>query len=70
MGKFPSLVGSILYLYTPYRAVQIYVRGAIGEVVIVSLLPIVALFLLKVIKSPKAKTIALTSLVTSIFILL
>src|SRR3989344_7446896 len=40
-GKIASFTGSILYLYTPYRAVQIYVRGAMGEAFAMALLPFV-----------------------------
>jgi len=41
--RFPAVVGSVLFLYTPYRAVQIYVRGAMGEALALSLLPFVFL---------------------------
>ena len=69
VGKFPALVGSILYLYTPYRAVQIYVRGALGEVLVVALLPFLALGFLKVIRKPKTKNIAFAVIITTIVIL-
>lgn len=69
VGKLPALVGSILYLYTPYRAVQVYVRGAVGEVLVVALLPFVALSLLKVINKPNVKSIVFSTIITSILIL-
>lgn len=30
-GNWPALVGSLLYTYAPYRAVDVYVRGALSE---------------------------------------
>src|SRR4030066_783563 len=52
-GKIASLTGSILYLYTPYRAVQIYVRGAMGEALALSLLPFVLWGIVRIIKKPE-----------------
>lgn len=31
LGKWPALVGALLYTYAPYRAVDVYVRGALSE---------------------------------------
>ena len=46
-----SLTGAVLYIYTPYRAVDIYIRGAIGEIVSFVFLPLIALSFLKIKKS-------------------
>ncbi len=40
-NTWAAMAGSILFLYTPYRAVQIYVRGAMGEALALSFLPFV-----------------------------
>ena len=66
---FSALVGSVLYLYTPYRAVQIYVRGAVGEVLIMAILPFAAWSFLKIVKKPSAKLIAISSIILSLFFL-
>lgn len=42
-----ALLGSILYLYAPYRFVDLYVRGAIGEHVAFIFPPLVLYFLLR-----------------------
>lgn len=42
-----SILGGVLYSFTPYRAVDIYVRGAIGEVVSFVFLPLIALSVIK-----------------------
>lgn len=68
-GRFPALIGSILYLYTPYRAVEVYVRGAIGEVMIIALTPFVGWSLLKLIKKPSTRSVAVASIITSLFLL-
>lgn len=46
-SKLISLAGAIFYVYTPYRAVDLYIRGAIGEVVSFMLLPAVLLSIIK-----------------------
>jgi len=69
VGKYASLVGSVLFLYTPYRAVQIYVRGAMGEAFALSLLPFVLLGLVKVLKENNSKNTSIAAILLAIFIL-
>ncbi|MBI5613854.1 hypothetical protein HY947_02930 [Candidatus Gottesmanbacteria bacterium] len=40
-GFFPGLLGAVLYVFAPYHAVQLYVRGAVGELWTLSFLPLV-----------------------------
>lgn len=47
LGKFPAMTGAIIYLYAPYRFVDLYVRGAIGEHVAFIFVPAICYFLLK-----------------------
>lgn len=47
VGNWLSLAGALVYIYTPYRAVDIYVRGAIGEIVSFVFLPIILLSFVK-----------------------
>lgn len=46
-GRLGGLVSSILYVYFPYHAVQLYVRGALGEYFSYAILPLVFLGILK-----------------------
>lgn len=46
-----ALVGAILYIYTPYRAVDLYIRGAIGEILSFVFLPLIILAVVKLEKS-------------------
>lgn len=48
-----SLAGAIVYIYAPYRAVDLYVRGAAGELVAFAFLPLVALSIVKLTKDTK-----------------
>lgn len=50
-----AIVGATLYLFAPYRFVDIYVRGAIGEHVSFVFLPLVLLALLNLFESNKTK---------------
>ncbi len=49
-GVLLSLAGSVLYMYTPYRSTDIYVRGAIGEIVAFVFLPLIILSVIKITK--------------------
>ncbi len=65
-----SLAGAFLYVYTPYRSVDLYVRGAIGEVLSFVFLPLIVLSVVKLDSSKNIQWIgvgglALASLVLS-----
>ena len=49
-GAILSMAGAVLYIYTPYRSTDIYVRGAIGEVVAFIFLPLVVWAIVKLTK--------------------
>ncbi len=50
-NPFVSLFGGLLYVYTPYRATDIFVRGAVGEATVFIFIPLVVLSFIKVFKS-------------------
>lgn len=68
-GKIASLAGSILYLYTPYRAVQVYVRGAMGEALAMAILPFVFWASAKTVKTPNRLNIFLLAVSLALLIL-
>ena len=66
-SKWASFSGAMLFLYTPYRAVQIYVRGAMGEAFALVLLPWVLWIIVKIIRSKNLKLVALGSVIMFLF---
>lgn len=50
-GEWGGLLSSFLYVYAPYRAVDMYVRGAVGEFWALSALPFIFWSILKIRKS-------------------
>lgn len=46
-GKKGGIISALFYTYAPYRAVDIYVRGAMGEAWAFVFLPLIVLFTLK-----------------------
>lgn len=46
-GNYAGLTGSMLYLYAPYHAVNIYVRGAVGEYYAYAFLPLLLIGVFK-----------------------
>lgn len=57
-----GLVGAVLYAFAPYRFVDLYVRGAIGEHVAFVFLPAIAYFLFKINSEKRIKYLNFTGL--------
>jgi len=53
LRKDISLVGALVYIYTPYRSTDVYVRGAVGEALAFVFLPLVIYAIIKIITSRK-----------------
>ncbi|KKR56395.1 MAG: hypothetical protein UT96_C0046G0006, partial [Candidatus Woesebacteria bacterium GW2011_GWC2_40_30] len=65
-----SLAGSVLYVYAPYRAVEIFVRGTIGEIVAFTIIPIVALAFVNLSKEkPSVKWVGAAALSVAALVL-
>jgi len=53
VGKTGAVVASTFYVYAPYHAVDIYVRGAVGEIWAYAFIPLVALGFYKIFNNSK-----------------
>lgn len=62
VSREAGFVAALLYLYAPYRFVDLYVRGAIGEHVAFIFPPLVLYFLLKLAKHQSQRYLFLGSL--------
>lgn len=49
LGNLPALVASIIYIYFPYHAVNIYVRGDLAELFAYAFLPLVFLGVIQIL---------------------
>src|SRR3989344_693366 len=56
LGEIPAMTGAILYNFAPYRFVDLYVRGAIGEHVAFIFPPLICYFLLKLSQAPPPRS--------------
>lgn len=54
---YPALLASIMYIFAPYRALDIYVRGAISESFALAIVPLIFYFALKLLKGVSKKSI-------------
>lgn len=61
-GGFPAFVASLLYIYVPYRAQQVYVRGALSEFWASVFFPLILWAVYKLIKKGNKKYVIWTSL--------
>jgi len=55
LGPWPAFVSSILYSYVPYKAVEVFVRGAMSEFWALSIFPLIFWAAYKLIKTEKKK---------------
>lgn len=69
-NAFGGIAASVLYLFAPYRFVDIYVRGAIGEHVALVFPPLVLFFLLSYYKSKSKVTYNMLGISVSFALLL
>lgn len=58
-----ALAGAVLYVYAPYRALEMFVRGTIGEIVAFVFFPIITLSVIK--KNPYVLALSVAGLVLS-----
>lgn len=60
-GKIGGIVSALLYTYAPYHALNMYVRGAIGELWAYGILPLAFFALYKIFKSLEVSNASITS---------
>lgn len=51
LGPWPGFVSSVVYTYVPYKAVEVYVRGAMSEFWALTLFPLILWAIYKLIKT-------------------
>lgn len=54
-GDWPAIVGAVLYTYVPYKAVDVYVRGALSEFWAFVFFPLIFWAIFKLIQTGKLK---------------
>src|SRR3989344_4174465 len=67
-GRLGGILSAALYVYAPYHALDIFVRGAMAERFAISILPFLWLSFYKLVKDPNYKYAIFTSI--SLFFLL
>lgn len=67
-GNRGGLISSIFYLYVPYRLVNLYVRGSIGESLSFVLFPLLFWAVLKIAKEGSLRNVALLALFAGILL--
>src|SRR3990167_6976871 len=67
-GNLGGFVSSLFYMYAPYHAVDIYVRGAMAEAWSLSWTPAVFLMIYLTIRKPDLKNITLLALFVALFL--
>lgn len=69
LSKWPALIGALVYTYVPYKAVNVYVRGALNEFWTLAFYPLLFWSSLKIIKEGGRKNIAYFAISTSLILL-
>ena len=68
-SKYSAFLSAAIYLYAPYRAVDVWVRGALPESLSFVFYPLIILFLEKYLKAKKKSDLMLFSLFLAFLIL-
>lgn len=66
-NKYGGLMAAVLYMFAPYRALDIYVRGDVTESFALALAPLLFYFSLKLIKEKSRNYFLLNTLVFAAF---
>jgi hypothetical protein len=67
-GATAGLVSGVLYIFAPYKALDVYVRGALSEAFALALIPFVFLFGYKLVKSKSVANFLAFSLSLAAFL--
>ncbi|MFX0046402.1 MAG: 6-pyruvoyl-tetrahydropterin synthase-related protein, partial [Candidatus Hermodarchaeota archaeon] len=68
-GNWPGFLAGLAFVYSPYRSVDFYARGALGELLAISLIPWVLWGVTEVIDKKKQRAIALNSILLALVLL-
>lgn len=68
ISLIPAFVGGIAYILVPFRALEIFVRGALSENFALALLPLVLFGIVRFIKKQNKSSFAILSLFTGLFL--
>lgn len=68
-GRVPAVLASVLFSFAPYKALDIYVRGAVAESFALAIIPLTFYFALKLIREGGCKYLASFSISLSLFLL-
>lgn len=67
-SRLGAVVGAIIYIFTPYRFVDMYVRGSVGEVWALAIIPLLLWSLTILIKEGKHIYIGVTSVLLALLV--
>lgn len=67
-GKIAGLVAAILYIFAPYRALDIYVRGDVAESFAIALIPLIFYFYLRLISNRSLRNLIGGSISLGLFL--
>ena len=68
-SNFSGVISSVIYLYAPYRSVDVWVRGALPEAFAFILFPLIILFIDKYIEEKKISDLLLFTLLLGVLII-
>ncbi len=69
VGDIGGFIAAVFYTVAPYRLVNLYVRGSLGESLSLAIFPLLLLLSFKYILKPTAINLVLSSVVLALFIL-
>ena len=68
-SKIAGIVSSVLYIYVPYRIVDLYVRGSLGESLSFVIFPLIILGILGLYRKSELKYVIFTGFMYGLLIM-
>ncbi len=68
-GRWSALIGSLMYAYVPYKAVEVYVRGAMSEFWALTFIPLIFWSIYKIVQTDKSRYVSFLGLSTGLILL-
>lgn len=68
-GRLPGIVSGLFYLFAPYRLLDVYVRGQIGEIMALTIIPYIFWIIVSISDKNHRRFLILDSLLLGLFLI-
>jgi len=67
-GSLPGVVAAVVFMFAPYRALDVYVRGALAELFAISLIPFILFFIMRLAEKRRKRDFLFLTILLGVFL--